>query len=267
MTKRNSTGAPKLNQDKVMKFSDFMKKARKVHGDTYSYLEHTYTKCSAKLTVICSKHGEFYPTGNNHLCGSGCRKCVDESKIMGIKEFISKASKIHNGKYKYASTAISGSKSKVLITCSVHGEFEQEVRMHLQGKGCPKCGAHSRGWSRTSFQKACNRHTNGEGTLYVLRCYNDEEEFYKVGLTSRSIRKRYDYRGLMPYSYEVVYAIKQNGTYIFNLESSLKKILYEEHYLPKIPFGGHQTECFTTIKPIEQLLKRLTSTEQLQLLA
>ena len=267
MTKCNSIGATAPKQPRVMKFSDFIKKARQVHGDTYSYLEHTYIKCSAKLTVVCVKHGAFYPTGNNHLSGSGCRKCVDEKKRMSTPEFISKSEKIHGSKYKYDNVDLKGSKRKVLITCSVHGNFKQEPRMHLQGKGCPQCGAHSSGWSRTSFQAACDRHEKGMGYLYVLRCHDEKESFYKIGLTSRHIRKRYDYKRLMPYNYDVLYKIQQKGSYIFNLESRLKKLLYEHHYIPSIPFGGHLTECFTDIKSVEGLLRELVATEQLQLLA
>lgn len=32
------------------------------------------------------------------------------------------------------------SRTKVVIICPIHGEFEQEPNSHLQGKGCNKCG-------------------------------------------------------------------------------------------------------------------------------
>jgi hypothetical protein len=27
----------------------------------------------------------------------------------------------------------------MIITCKIHGDFEQEANSHLQGSGCPKC--------------------------------------------------------------------------------------------------------------------------------
>lgn len=54
--------------------------------------------------------------------------------------FISKAIAKHGDKYDYSKTLYIKSKSKVVITCTEHGDFEQIPNAHLTGQGCPKCG-------------------------------------------------------------------------------------------------------------------------------
>lgn len=46
----------------------------------------------------------------------------------------------YNGRYSYDKFIYSGMKVKGVITCHTHGDFEQNLSVHLQGQGCPKCG-------------------------------------------------------------------------------------------------------------------------------
>jgi len=56
------------------------------------------------------------------------------------KEFIEKSIKIHNDKYDYSKVNYINSKTKVLIVCKKHGDFEQNPYNHIYGMGCPICG-------------------------------------------------------------------------------------------------------------------------------
>lgn len=60
-------------------------------------------------------------------------------KRLTNKQFIAKASEIHNNKYQYNKVEYKNSKLKVTITCPIHGDFEQVAGAHLRGQGCPKC--------------------------------------------------------------------------------------------------------------------------------
>ena len=62
-------------------------------------------------------------------------------KKLTTEEFIQKAKVVHKEKYIYAKTVYINSRSKVIITCPIHGDFEQLANSHLQGQGCPKCNA------------------------------------------------------------------------------------------------------------------------------
>lgn len=80
----------------------------------------------------------FYQSPNNHLNGDGCPKCNGGTKYT--KEiFIEKAVKVHGNKYDYSLVNYINSGKKVIIKCSLHGEFEQTPEGHLVGHGCNLC--------------------------------------------------------------------------------------------------------------------------------
>ena len=53
--------------------------------------------------------------------------------------FIQKAIQVHGDKYEYLKVNYISNKKKVIITCKEHGDFEQNAKNHLHGKGCIKC--------------------------------------------------------------------------------------------------------------------------------
>lgn len=55
------------------------------------------------------------------------------------EQFVEKATIVHNGKYIYNHFIYVNAKTKSMITCPVHGNFEQRPDAHLAGRGCPKC--------------------------------------------------------------------------------------------------------------------------------
>jgi len=59
--------------------------------------------------------------------------------------FIEKAKKVHGNKYDYSLTEYKGIFEKVKIICPIHGEFIQTAHNHLNGNGCPICGAKNPG--------------------------------------------------------------------------------------------------------------------------
>ena len=59
---------------------------------------------------------------------------------LNKNNFIPIATKIHNGKYDYSKSVYVKAKEKVIITCPIHGDFEQRPQDHvLKACGCPKC--------------------------------------------------------------------------------------------------------------------------------
>ena len=66
----------------------------------------------------------------------------------------------------------------------------------------------------------------------------------RYGITSRSIKKRYDSKTTMPYEYTTLHEISGSPEYIYDLETLLHKKSINYRYTPNIPFGGSSTECF-----------------------
>ena len=122
---------------------EFIKKARKVHGDKYDYSKVEYVNARAKVCIICPEHGEFWQIPCSHLSGSGCPTCGFEKniEIYGYpkENFITKSRKVHGDKYDYSKVDYVNKRTKVCIICPEHGEFWQSPHNHKRGDSCPKC--------------------------------------------------------------------------------------------------------------------------------
>lgn len=138
-------GFDKIANDRVLSLVDFIEKANKIHLNKYDYSNVKQFKNEhAKINILCRKHGIFRQSVNAHLCGKGCKKCVNEKmskeRMMSVEQFKLRSSKIHNSKYGYDNIhELFGNKEKVEITCKKHGIFRQSPSAHLRGQGCPKC--------------------------------------------------------------------------------------------------------------------------------
>lgn len=141
LEKRKPSKTPKT-------FEEFVLKAKEIHGDKYTYVDHLESYGNDELVnIICPVHGVFTKKVGEHIRssrkGGGCQKCSREelTKMSSSTKdhFINKASDIHNNKYDYSllPTILVG--SHVNIICPIHGKFKQFKNNHLQGHGCPRC--------------------------------------------------------------------------------------------------------------------------------
>ena len=154
---------------------------------------------------------------------------------------------IHNFKYEYIEKSFVDMTTKMDIICPLHAVFSQLPSSHIdQKQGCPQCAKSLVGWTRTSFKKLCDKNNKGLGLFYILRCFNETEEFYKIGITSRTVKKRYSDNKSLPYNYEIVQEIQDLSENIYNFERTLKNLacINNYQYLPIVSFGGSSTECF-----------------------
>ena len=241
----SGNGCPKCKGDKqrILKQSnkvEFVTKADKIHGENYDYSLVEYIKSSIKVKIICPTHGEFEQIPYSHLSGKGCPKCKgDKSRILNqsnTEEFLTKANLIHGAKFDYSLVDYKNARIKVKIICPIHGVFEQTPNNHLSRRGCPKCKGDKQRILNT--QKWCENYDTG--TLYLLRCFNDIEEFLKIGVTSRNINERYSNKILMPYDYEILYEFNGDSIIVSDLEQYIKSNFI--YYKPNIYFGGATTE-------------------------
>ena len=122
----------------------FIKYCKEIHNNKYDYSKAKYVSSHTPVEIICPIHGIFRQILANHVnSGHGCPKCALElsrkRKTQSTDEFISKAKKVHGDKYIYDKVAYKGPRNKVIITCPIHGDFEQAPYNHLTGYGCLKC--------------------------------------------------------------------------------------------------------------------------------
>lgn len=80
----NMLSGPKFLRGKFkaedLPLTDFVTRARGVHGNAYSYDRFRYESMNRKGEIVCQKHGSFYQTPSNHLRGTGCPSCTKENQ-------------------------------------------------------------------------------------------------------------------------------------------------------------------------------------------
>ena len=122
---------------------NFVRKAKEIHNDYYTYYPEEYVNNSIKIKISCPEHGDFYQTPANHLKGKGCPECaknkIRNSRLLVTKAFIEKAKAVHGDKYDYSKSVYIDAHTSLTIICPKHGEFQQTPNDHLRGSGCQKC--------------------------------------------------------------------------------------------------------------------------------
>jgi len=86
--------------------------------------------------------------------------------------FIEKANKIHSNKYNYSKTEYLNSRTKITITCPIHGDFYQLPSSHLRNRGCNLCGINK---CQTHMLKSQN-----DFILQANKIHNNKYNYSKV---------------------------------------------------------------------------------------
>lgn len=142
-----------------MTTSEFINKAKEVHGSKYDYSDVEYKNNKTDVAILCPEHGEFYQKPNNHLSGHGCTFCGN-NLITEFKDFVLKARKVHGTDYEYSKSGYRGVNNNVAIVCREHGPFVQSAAHHLKGSGCPKCKPNYKMSTGDFIRKAEETHQN-----------------------------------------------------------------------------------------------------------
>lgn len=235
------------NKNSVIPFSVLQKKFNEIHDNKYHYDESSYVNTRIKMNITCPEHGVFKQTPQSHSKGHGCAKCgrklFEKSWRLNTDIFTNRSNEIHNFKFDYSQTNYIDNKTKVKIGCPDHGIFEQQPSLHLRGTDCPKCSSLNKGYySLKLAEKYKKKFLKRRATVYLLNIFNNEESFYKIGVTASNLMLRFS--GLnINYSYKQIERIETNlyeAIYLENkiIDSNLNK------YKPKHYFCG-ETECFS----------------------
>ncbi len=175
----------------------FLEEAAKKHGDRFTYDLTNFSGTRSSINIFCKKHDSYFEqVAVTHLKSKGgCPICKSEvtSKtfLSNTKEFIEKALAKHDSYYDYSKAEYTGNKDKIIITCPVHGDFEQRPNDHLSGCGCIKCSVNERSYYNIPFAEANKESLKEvEGVLYILNLKDSKDNsFIKIGL-SKEVDKR-----------------------------------------------------------------------------
>ncbi len=166
----NNTKNQTLTQKQVIE--DF----KKAHGDRYDYSLVEYKHNNTKVKIICKEHGVFLQSLVDHRRGCNCPKCMGQN--LTNEDLIKDFKKVHGDRYDYSKVEYKSAREKVKIICKEHGIFEQTPNNHKNKHGCPKC-------KDLIIRK---KHFNEPTILYYIKV----NDLYKIGITKRSIKKRFE---------------------------------------------------------------------------
>jgi very-short-patch-repair endonuclease len=199
-----------------------------------------------KVKIICSKHGFFEQRVDGHLKGVGCKKCADESYIIGPDKFIENSNKIHDNKYDYSLIYEDyiNQHSKVKIICPKHGVFEQSASNHSGGCGCSVCKKDTKG------QKSVRKYLKDSNLLFKEQkifkdCKYKKYLLFDFYLLNNNICIEYDgqqhfesieYFGGDQTFYETQIKDKIKNEYCKNNNIHLIRISYKENVSEKLNY-------------------------------
>ncbi|AFC21724.1 HNH endonuclease [Cronobacter phage vB_CsaM_GAP32] len=138
---------------------EFSKKSNDKFGDKFKIITE-YVSYEKNIIISCKEHGNFNTTPKIHLKGAGgCPKCSGNTK-QTTENFIERSKKIYGDTFNYTNTNYTGINNKVIITCKIHGDFEQFVKPHLNGSGCTKCSGRAKHTTESFIEASVKKHGN-----------------------------------------------------------------------------------------------------------
>jgi len=124
---------PEKNTPK-MTDENFILKSIEVWGNRFDYSKLKYTGALKSVILIDKLTGiEYKQRANSHLNGA------EPFNKITIEDFIKDSIVIHDNKFRYDKSIYVNARTKLIITCPLHGDFKQSPCNHLSGNGCPRC--------------------------------------------------------------------------------------------------------------------------------
>lgn len=148
----------------------FIIKMKKKFSNKFSLIGE-YVDSVTKIEFRCNEHSNtFIQTPQAFIRGD--KGCVECSSKRVSKESLMEKFKVHHGdKYDYSKVDFNTT-DKIVIGCSVHGDFEMTKYAHAKGQGCPKCMVRRKKSTTEKFiEKAILK--NGDSNTYENVVYID----------------------------------------------------------------------------------------------
>jgi len=178
----NGVGCPECKREKLKDFfsSDYKKfneKAKKIHGDKYSYFDD-YVDNHTPIKILCNICGNvFYQLPHNHLQGKGCPYC-NESKL---EKYVEKELVKYGIKYeKQKRFEWLGKKSVDFYLCDYDVIIECQGKQHFNQTYYGKLDENI----NRDYEKYISCIKNGYKVIYILdKLYEDMPLFYNLSNT------------------------------------------------------------------------------------
>lgn len=191
------------------------------HYLVISEFKDIHVKRSNEWVIVQTKYGKC-KVKKYHLL----KKSIPtiQSALNKTEYFINQSKEKFNDKFNYDLVIYKNDISKVCLFCNNHKiHFKASPLNHLAKLGCcPNCNSENLsvinsknpiGWNKTNWFKCANISKNFDSfKVYIIKCWNETEEFYKIGRTFLSVKQRF--KSLKYYRYKIVkvYEFKEKTT-------------------------------------------------------
>ena len=131
-------------------------------GDKYKY-SNNILRSSDKIEITCPKHGIFLQRPHDHYINrNGCPRCGRSKATKTSEKWEEQIKKVWNDTYEYLDK-YTLQHTLIRIKCHQHGIFQLKPKVHLRGRGCPKCSKENK------LHNGCDTCTIYNGKLVELK--------------------------------------------------------------------------------------------------
>lgn len=235
----------KLNREQVINEIDLQ------NGGNIDFHHFVYINNTTKSKFVCKIHKEngiFLKTPKQMRRGEGCKLCCNNrmalTKSKGVDYYINIHKENNKDLYTYPKEqTLYNSERKLIVNCHVHGNFTPSLSNLLSVNcGCRQCFESKGGYYSKEYFIKNPKDKDLKAILYLIKVYDNDESFYKIGITKRTVYDRFKNKTLMPYNYDIVYEFETNLYNAFIMENKLKDLYFKQKYIPNKDFGG-MYEC------------------------
>ena len=197
----------------------YFEKAKRIHNDGYDYTHSIYVDLKTHMNIKCKTClNVFSQRPANHLYFNGCKTCSIKTRTdkqrkstdILFKEF----KDIHGDYYDYSNVNYVNWETPIQIRCPLHGIFLQRPALHRKGSGCKSCSL-----LRTSKHGVNTKQCKDVIILYVIEFKSIKYQFIKIGITSQTVKQRFNRTQYKPYSKDVLLEVKLPSDIAIELES------------------------------------------------
>ena len=245
---------PILTGHYIYTFEQWFSEVRKVRDDLddYDFSKVKFIDTTTKILIIHKlfPNYDWSVTPNAFKHRKVCHPMLMKNYRYTTEQWLSEVRKVRNDfdDYDFSMVEYKNTRTKVLIRHKQYPNYDWWVSpvSFKDHKSCLPL-LNPTGWSRTEFKNLCIKNNNGKGFLYLIYfiCEKSEEEFCKIGITSRSIKERFCNAQYNHLKIKKTVLLEQEPALIYDLENEILREYRQYKFTPEISFDG-RTECFTS---------------------
>jgi hypothetical protein len=208
-------------KDIELTYDKFKKKLLEEGKGHLHIKEEDYKDRNSPLVFTCNIHGVQHTNRAYNLIENiyGCPKCGNHIKgskrVVSLEEIKKRLFNKFRDKISIVDSSYTFSTTEATFICQEHGEYTNIVQYVLENKyPCKKCADKYGESDRAYYDKPT--------TLYYIKLIKDKVEYFKLGITTKSISERFHRLPQEGLTYEILLTKTfETGISAYHLEQFL----------------------------------------------